>query len=345
MDVWAWVGALLMVALAGCISEDSTSEPGSPDDQQGASTSSTGDGAEGDDDEPPVHHPHQASFYFSADGLVWDVPESGSEAIAGSFGSCFVTQPCDWNAYDGPVASTSYRVLPETITIVLWISADQPVLSSQLFDFAVWFGREAENRYVAIHTMSAGPMMPGEPQELVLEVESPGDAGFHVLPGESSVAMVASAMLDEDLNFVRIHYGEDTPSRIEFTHQFMNDPPIVHDDVQSQQFTGSLDHGAFLVSDVKGDGFSADHVVTLGENASKLEVVVTRTGETDSPADIDLELWDGSTRLTHAGSPGWLELTRIVGVDAQQLSGRDVTIRVILFSGAQVGYEVRVFHD
>lgn len=335
---------VLLSTVSGCAGPE-TAAPLVP------SASGTGvgaDGAAGDAANDSAPEPPVARTLYLAKGVLVDgAPAAASEAMAGGYADCFTRPPCNALEYRSAKLERPLLVAPEPVVVTLWVQADAPVASVMAFDWAVWFGSSRGMHLSAISTDGA-PVLPGAPVRIELRLAFDELLPLAVPAGEALQLFALSGKVHEQTGILKILYGGTTASKVGFTGANLTDDPLRYADRGDETtLRGSIPHPGWPLGALGAPVDSIrQHAVTLGDNATFLEVRLRQTGGPINPGDIDMDLFDRATRLAGSHTPYAEESMLVAGPAVEALRGKPLHIRVSVFlAGPDTPYELLVRHD
>lgn len=319
----------IVTFLAGCAASDGA-DPQDPS----TSTPTPTEDPDGGEEEPEPDEPWTTHWYLDEDGLIPEDPGAGSVPLDCGYrafaGACDIA--------DGEYLSAAFEVpvhaVPQRVTVDLWLETDGVAIGNPVFDIAVWFG---SSRGSAAFTFASNVVMTtGEPTQVSLDMGFQDHPGIALPAGESLLVRILGAYEPEGAGLHRILTGGDTPSGFTMTLQNLTEPPV-GPVTESDTFTGTLQGGTF-VECPPGDTI---HRFTVPEDATHVDLRLTA----QTPAgdgDVDLDLYDGSTVIAHAGSPYTEEEILLAGPALEPYLGKELGAGTTICLGPTAEYTIEL---
>ncbi len=332
----AWMALMLvLVALAGCTSDDVD-----PDDEPTQGEGTTGGNASDEEDDAPLPPLDEVSarFHLHAGGLSTEAPNDGKIPLE-SWGLFAGTASWSEVEFASQPLNTSIHIAPQQVDVTLWIQTDAAAVGNPLFDLAVWVG--SSRGEFAFTFESIQILTPGEPQEVTLNMGM-NDNIDHVLPeGETLTMRVIGAYEPEGAGLHNIIIGADTPSGFDLTYQPLREE-VASEASVVETFTGTMEGGAF--AECPRD--DVVHRFTVPEDATIVNLILSGSNPaTGERIDIDLDLFDGSTLLHHAGSPHAEEEILLVGPALEPYLGEELGTSSSICLGPSADYTIELYMD
>lgn len=335
MKIWTIALLMLMASLAGCTSNDADDDGTNPDESQGNDDA----GLPGDDDQddapPEPLDPIEPTFYLGTTGLSQEVPADGKIEMQ-SWGLFAGTSSFSDAEFATEPFNRSMHIAPQTLEMTVWIQSDAAAVGNPAFDLAVWLGTSRGE--LAFAFTSVNVLTPNQPQEVTLNMGLEDNID-HVIPaGERLTIRVIGAYEPSSAGLHNILVGADTPTGFDLTMQPLHETlPLDGEEVET--FTGTMEGGAFAECPADDE----IHRFTVPDNAELVNLVLTGSNPASGERiDIDLDLYDGSTVLHHAGSPHATEEILLVGPALEPFLGQELGTSGSICLGPTADYEIEL---
>lgn len=329
------------LALAGCTGDGGDGGAGTT-----AAAPATGDGPgpdapTGNATEPARTDPVQVTHHLTGDGgLAHEAPTAGAVAFPNSMADFAL----GFGALDfrsEPAASGAWILEPQTVTLDLWVQSSVPLATQGVFDIAAWGGATTSMPLFAFATLSSPVMAPDTPTQVTLDLEFGDQRGVLVPAQESLRLLLATGMVQEGQ--LELLVGGDNASTLTVTLSNLSvDPTAELGPVASEDLEGTLAGGGFFNCGLSEDVDFRDHTVSVGANTTYLRLTSSASGTHDDITDLDIDLFDGGTRVAGGHTAGDEETVLLAGPTMDGLAGKELVLRVTTCSGGEVEYTVTV---
>ncbi len=325
------------VALAGCSDSEPDTAPDSAMDEPDGTTTAT---PEIEEETPAEIGPIQRDLYFQADGTLAAEPGSAGTISIGTPTTGLATgvNPTEFtsNPFNLPVL-----LLPETITLTAFIQSDGPLVSNGLFDLAAWVGSEEAKPGFSFVTHT--PVhAPGEPLEVSMTVNVP--RGLYIDEGGAFQVFLSGTFLGGETGFPELVVGDEHPSRINLTWQMYSiDPLAGADAVEGDDLTGQVANSLSPTNcDAAPGTTSQTHDVLIEDGAVGLRLALQATSNRFPMADLDLDLFQGSTWLAGGHTPYDADGIFLADASFESMGGQTLTVKVSTCGTGPIDYAVDV---
>lgn len=322
-----------LVALSGCNDDGAGAAGGDGSDgsdgdaSDGADTTSQENGTGGMFVQP--EDPLEETWYFTADGgLQNETPAAGSVNVAISATAFLI----GFEVYEflSPPLERAMWIHPDAIALTLYLASDGPMVSNGLFDMAVWGG---STKAVPLFSFTTHDPVhaPGAPVEMTLELDFAGQRAIFVPAGESVRFLVGSNFLaSQESGLQEMLVGGDTASGFTMTRQYVDDDPLLGaEEVPHDAYTGQVTQlFAPTDCDTLPGTTSVEIAIPVGEDAIGISGQLAATNSVGDVKDLDMDLYDGGTRIASGHTPYDDERFFLVGEAFAGLAGKELTAKV-----------------